>query len=398
MDGPDPFLRHPVAVAEPGTSGPAVRLGPSGPVRPGAGNGGLAAGQSQAYSLHRRVAGPRRLSAVLLGGLLRPASSGCSCRSVGPGVHTGRVTSTATPDAATTWRPRLPVDVRRTLAPLGRGRADPTHRVEADGALWRTTCTADGAATYRLEQRGLHEVDCAAWGPGAERVVAGLADLLGGRDDPAGFEPGHPLLAEVHARHPGLRVPRTGAVLESLVPAVLEQKVTGKQARAAFRVLVLRYGARAPGPAPYGMRVPPPAALWRKVPSWVWHRAGVDPKRARTICEASVVAPRLEEAVGMLPAEAERRLRAVPGVGVWTAAEVAQRALGDTDAVSVGDYHLSQLVGWALLGRPLDDDGMVELLERWRPHRYRVVRLIELSGAAKPKFGPRLTVQDHRAH
>ena len=96
--------------------------------------------------------------------------------------------------------------------------------------------------------------------------------------------------------------------------------------------------------------------------------------------------------------EAARRLTAVPGIGEWTYAEVAVRALGDTDAVSVGDFHLAGLVGWVLAGRPVDDDGMLELLERWRPMRAKAVRLVELSGVAKPRFGPRLTVQDHRAH
>ena len=298
----------------------------------------------------------------------------------------------------TVWRPPLPVDVRRTLASLRRGAADPCHRTEPDGSVWRTTRTAAGAATYRLTQRGSGEVHCTAWGDGAEHAVAGLADLLGGRDDPSGFDPGHPLLRDLHARHPGLRIPRTGRVFESLVPAVLEQKVTGKEARSSWRWLVQRYGEPAPGPAPRGMRVPPPAETWRRVPSWDWHRAGVDPKRARTVLAAAQVAPRLEEAAGMPSAEAERRLRAVPGIGVWTAAEVAQRALGDADAVSVGDFHLAQFVGWALVGRPLDDDGMVELLEPWRPHRYRAIRLLECSGIGKPRFGPRLTVQDHRAH
>ena len=298
----------------------------------------------------------------------------------------------------TVWRPQLPVDVRRTLAPLRRGAGDPTHRVAEDGALWRTTCTDDGPATLRLTQRGLHEVHCAAWGPGAERAVAGLPDLLGGRDLAEGFEPRHPLLADTARRHPGLRIPRTGRVVEALVPAVLEQKVTGREARDAFRRLVLRYGEPAPGPAPEGMRVPPSAEAWRHVPSWEWHRAGVDPKRSRTICLAMRCASRLEQAVGMAPEDAARRLSAVPGIGAWTVAEIAQRALGDSDALSVGDFHLSQAVGWALVGRPLDDDGMVELLEPWRPHRYRVVRLLELSPAAKPRFGPRLTIQDHRSH
>ena len=304
----------------------------------------------------------------------------------------------AVPEAQTVWRPQHPVDVRRTLAPLSRGRADPTHRLTDDGALWRTSVMVTGPVSYRLTSRGLHEVHCQAWGEGAAELVAGLPDLLGGRDAAEGFAPGHPLLAATAARVPGLRIPRTGRVVESLVPSILEQKVTGKEARAAFRWLVTRHGGPTPGPAPEGMRVPPTAQVWRHVPSWEWHRAGVDPKRSRTVCEAMRVAPRLEEAVGMDPADAERRLCAVPGVGPWTAAETAQRALGDTDALSVGDYHLSQLVGWALAGRPLDDAGMVELLEPWRPHRYRVVRLLECSGVGKPRFGPRLTVQDHRAH
>jgi 3-methyladenine DNA glycosylase/8-oxoguanine DNA glycosylase len=296
----------------------------------------------------------------------------------------------------TVWRPRLPVDVRRTLGPLRRGTGDPTHR-EIDGAVWRTTRTPAGAATYRITQSGPHEIACTAWGPGAESAIAGMADLLGGRDDPTGFEPGHPLLRDTLLRHPGIRIPRTGRVMESLVPAVLEQKVTGQEARSSWRWLLRRYGEPAPGPAPADMHVPPPAEVWRAIPSWDWHRAGVDPQRSRTVVTAARVASRLEEAVGMAPDEARRRLAAVPGIGVWTTAEVAQRALGDVDAVSVGDYHLSAFVGWALAGRPVDDDGMLEVLEPWRPQRYRAIRLLECSGFAKPRFGPRLTIQDHRA-
>ncbi len=284
--------------------------------------------------------------------------------------------------------------MRRTLSPLRRGRGDPTYRVADDGAVWRTVV----GATYRVLQRGPQEVLVEAWGPQAQEVVASAPDLLGGRDTADGFEPRHPLLAEAHARHPGLRVPRTGRVVEALVPSVIEQKVTGKEAFAAFRVLVRRFGSPAPGPAPEGMVAPPSAETWRRVPSWEWHRAGVDPKRSRTVCEAMRYAARLEEAVGMAPDDAARRLSALPGIGAWTVAEIAQRALGDTDALSVGDYHLAAYVGWSLFGRPVDDDEMVELLAPWRPHRYRVVRLLECSGVAKPRFGPRMTVQDHRAH
>ncbi len=295
----------------------------------------------------------------------------------------------------TVWRPSFPVDVARTLSPLSRGRYDPTHQVQA-GSLWRTTVTPGGAASYRLTQHGPREIACSAWGDGAEWVLASLPDLLGVRDAPEDFEARHPLLARTHAAHPGLRIPRTNRVFEALAPAILEQKVTGKQARSAFRRLVLQYGDEPPGPVPEGMRLPPAPEVWRRIPSWDWHRAGVDPQRSRTLIAASRLSPRLEEAATMAPAQALARLQAVPGVGEWTAAEVAVCALGDADALSVGDYHVAAFVGWALLGRPVDDAGMVELLEPWRPHRGRVIRLLELSGASKPKFGPRMTIQDHR--
>lgn len=302
----------------------------------------------------------------------------------------------APPDAITTWRPREPVDVTGTLAALRRGAGDPTHRVEP-GVVWRTSRAATGPVTLRLCLLPGGAVEAAAWGPGADEAVAGVPDLCGGRDDPTGFAPAHPVLRDSARRHPGLRVPRCGRVLEMLVPAILEQKVTGTEARRSWRYLVLRFGEPAPGPAPEGMRVVPRAGTWRLIPSWEWHRAGVDAKRTRTVIAAAAVAARLEETVDTSLEEARRRLRAVPGVGIWTAAEVMQRAHGDADAVSVGDFHLAALIGWALVGRPLDDDGMLEVLAAYAPHRYRAVRLVELSGVRKPRFGPRYSPQDMRA-
>lgn len=297
----------------------------------------------------------------------------------------------------TVWRPGRPVDVRRMLSPLQRGRRDPTHQVDADGSVWRTTIAPTGAATYRISTTAAGEIACQAWGPGAEWVLAGLPDLLGDRDSLDGFEPGLPVLERALTRNPWLRMPRTNRVMESLVPAVLEQKVTGKEATSAFQHLVRRFGTSAPGPAPEGMVVPPSPRAWRLVSSWEWHHAGVQPFQSRTIIAAATVASRLEECVDLPPDDALGRLRVVPGIGEWTAAEVAQRALGDADAISVGDFHLAAFVGWALVGRPIDDAEMVALLEPWRPHRQRVVRLLGLSGATKPRFGPRLTIADHRA-
>lgn len=304
----------------------------------------------------------------------------------------------ATADAATTWRPSYRIDLHATLGRLGRGAGDPTHRVTADGALWRTALMPSGPATYRLVQLAPDAVAAQAWGPGAAEAVDAVPDLLGARDAPEAFEPRLPALADAHRRHPGLRIPRTGRVLEALVPAILEQKILTVDAHAAWRRLLQRYGERAPGPAPAGMRVPPGPSAWRSIPSWGWHRAGVDGRQVRTVVEAAAVARRVEECAGMTPAEAAHRLCALPGVGPWTAAEVAQRALGDADAISVGDYHLAKEVGRTFTGRPFDDDEMLAFLAPWQPHRYRVVRLLDVGGLwRRERHGHRTPRRDHRA-
>ncbi|MCX5042947.1 DNA-3-methyladenine glycosylase 2 family protein [Aldersonia sp. NBC_00410] len=296
-------------------------------------------------------------------------------------------------------RTPLPVDLAATLAPLRRGRGDPCHRTTTDGATWRTSRMPTGPVTYRLRQCGRHEVHAQAWGRGAAEFLDELPVMLCLDERLDDFAPEHPKIVEAHRRHPDLRMLRTGRVFEALVPAILEQKVHGIAARASWRRLVGRFGEPAPGPAPESMRVPPSPETWRHVPSWEFHRANVDPRRARTIVTAARVAGRLEEGARLTPGEAQRRLRTVPGIGVWTAAEVAQRAFGDADALSVGDFHLASMVGWTLLGNPLDDDAMVEYLEPLRPHRYRAVRLLEVSGqVVLPKFGPRTPVTDHRQH
>jgi 3-methyladenine DNA glycosylase/8-oxoguanine DNA glycosylase len=185
-----------------------------------------------------------------------------------------------------------------------------------------------------------------------------------------------------------------------LIGAIFEQKVTGKEARRSWRELITARGNPAPGPAPEGMRVFPSPETWRRIPSWEWHTAGVGPQRSATVMRASAVAAGIERTLelGRGGPEVARKLMSVPGIGVWTAAETTQRAHGDPDSPSVGDYHLPAVVGWALIGKPVDDDGMLELLEPWAGHRQRVMRLIEVSGFRKPTFGPRITIQDHRGH
>ncbi|WP_022892343.1 DNA-3-methyladenine glycosylase family protein [Agromyces subbeticus] len=301
-------------------------------------------------------------------------------------------------DHALDWRPRHPTDLRQTLGSLRRGGGDPSFHVDAVGAVWRATPTAEGDATVRLTQPALDLLRCEAWGPGAGAAVAQAPDLLGERDDPSGFEPLLPLLDDAHRLNPGLRIPRTAQVFEALAATILEQKVITLQAHDSWRRLLTRFGSVAPGPTPRPMRVAPTPEAWRSIPSWEWHRAGVDPKRARTLQNAAGYAAKLEVASTMSPADAAARLTLMPGVGPWSVAEVAQRALGDADSLSVGDYHLSNYVGHALAGRDMTDDEMLVALEPWLGHRYRVVRLLGAAGVrGRPRRGPRMSFVDHRA-
>jgi 3-methyladenine DNA glycosylase/8-oxoguanine DNA glycosylase len=103
----------------------------------------------------------------------------------------------------------------------------------------------------------------------------------------------------------------------------------------------------------------------------------------------------LERTVGLPGDEVERRLCSLPGIGVWTAAEVRQRAHGDPDAVSFGDYHLAKDVGWAVRGSAFDDAELAEFLEPWRPHRGRAATLFLLAGPRPPRHGPRMAPRTH---
>jgi 3-methyladenine DNA glycosylase/8-oxoguanine DNA glycosylase len=262
-----------------------------------------------------------------------------------------------------------------------------------DGTIWRTSLMRTGPVTARISRSGVDTVDCEAWGAGAAEFTETLPALLGADDDASGFDPQEPTIAKARSRVPHLRLGRTGRVLEALVPAILEQRVYGKDARRAWRRLVTRYGAPAPGPAPAGMRVPPPADVWKRIPSWEFHLANVDPGRARTVVGCADRADALERLVQRTPEAARAAMMSLPGVGIWTAAETAQRAFGDADALSIGDYHVAKMVGWSLLGHPIDDEAMIELLAPLAPHRHRAVRLLEVSGlAVNPRFGPRMAI------
>ena len=297
------------------------------------------------------------------------------------------------------WRPSWPVSLGATLGGMQRGRSDPAYRRTPDRALWRTMRTPDGPATQRLSVAD-GVVSSTAWGPGAVWATEHLPRTLGVDDDVSTFDASlHPLVAEQWRRvGAGMRTPAVGVVLEVLVAAVLEQRVTGLEARRAWRWLLTSYGDPAPGPAPEGMRVFPAPDVVAAVPSWEWHRAGVDGSRSATVLRAVSYAGRLEQCVDLPNDVARARMQAIPGIGVWTSAEVAARSLGDADAVSYGDFHLAANVVHALTGETDGtDERLAELLEPWTGHRGRVARLVELTGRSRPARGPRYSPLDFRA-
>lgn len=291
------------------------------------------------------------------------------------------------------YRPAGPLDLAATLRPIRRGGRDPALRWTPEGA-WRATLTPLGPATERLQQSPDGSVLVEAWGPGAEWLLERVPKLLGSLDDDSDFRPEHPLLKELHSRHPGLRICRTESVWEAAMGTIVEQMIPTVEAAEIWRGILRSFGDEAPGPLP-GLRVPPPPELIGRTPYHAFHPLRLERGRAQTLKRAALSARRLQEAVEMPLPEARRRLSTLPGMGAWTAAEIALVALGDADAVPVGDYHWPHLVSWALAGEPRGSDArMLELLEPYRGHRGRVIRLLTMSGLRAPRHGPRRALRD----
>ncbi len=279
------------------------------------------------------------------------------------------------------------IDVVRTVRSLNEGGR---FRFARDG-IWWPTRTSDGPATVQIVAgvgAGRGTVDVRGWGPGSERALAAVPDLLGFHDT-ADFVPRQTSLREQHRRHPGLRIGRIASVVEPLLPIIVAQKVPGRDASRSWRRLVWALAEPAPGPA--DLTLPPdPVRLAR----WSYtdlHRFGIERKRAEPLLAACRAATHLERLATRSADQVMAGLRQIRGLGPWTATKVARVVVGDPDTVVVGDYGFPALVAWNLAGeRTADDARMLELLEPERPHRARAVQLIMAAGATPPRHGPRL--------
>ncbi|MBI5089547.1 MAG: DNA-3-methyladenine glycosylase 2 family protein [Actinobacteria bacterium] len=283
-----------------------------------------------------------------------------------------------------------PESLRATLAPLRNGGGDPTTLLGRT-ELWRATLTPDGPATVRLTW-GTGRLAVRAWGPGAD-WLAGRAEHMVGLHDPGHrFVDAHPAIMGAQRNHPDLRIGASGTLYHELLPTIIAQRITGGEAVRQWARLCWRLGEPAPGPEPR-LRLPPAPDRLAATPSWWFHPLGIERSRAETLRTVARHADRIWEWSRLAPAACATQLSLLRGVGEWTIGTVLASALGEPDAIAVGDYHLKNIVAHALTGQARGtDEQMVELLAPYRPHRGRVMRLLLLDGHRAPAFGPRQRV------
>jgi 3-methyladenine DNA glycosylase/8-oxoguanine DNA glycosylase len=287
---------------------------------------------------------------------------------------------------------RRPIDLALTCGPLTRGRRDPSNRLTTD-ELWRATNTPHGTATIhvRLDPRGAR-ARLRTWGDGAAWAMHHAPALIGLEDD-AEFGSDHPVVRAAIDATRGLRMGAARAVLDVALPTVIDQRVTAVEAKRTWFGLVRRFGEVAPGPMP--LLVPPAAAVIGALTDLDRRRHGLELRRGVAFTSVARHSDRLQRAADLDSATLQRMLLDLSGVGVWTAATVAQVVCGDADAVPIGDWHLPRIVGWALAGEArADDDLMLELLEPFRPHRGRVVRMLVAAGRGPDRIAPRAEIPD----
>lgn len=290
------------------------------------------------------------------------------------------------------------VDLGATLSPFRCGAGDPTTWIvrtgrgaESVGRFTRATYTPDGPATVHVRWAPGAGPDAESWGPGAHWLLDRVPAMLGALDAavPELEHDSHPVVADAARRGRALRLAASGSLYHELLPTVIEQRITSKEAKGQYAALCRALGEPAPGPFD-GLHLPPAPDTLARRPSWWFHPLGIERTRAEPLAQVARHAEKLWAWAELEPEEAGRRLRLLRGIGVWTTGVVLGRAMGDPDAVPVGDYHVKNIVANALAGEArATDERMLQLLEPYRGQRGRVVRLLKAAGHGAPRFGPR---------
>ena len=276
-----------------------------------------------------------------------------------------------------------------TIAQFRFGRYDPTTVLNTD-SLWRATWTPYGPATIHVHEPFGQRV-ANFYGPGATWLATSLNDFFGEYDNPPKIQPVHDVVAVLQKNFGALRLGRSNCPYHELLPAILGQRVTTREAAQQWGRLVRHHGEKAPGPHSSLLLPPSPEEL-AKIPYTTFHTYGVDRRRADTLRQAGRLGHFLLRNWdrNVVPSEHTHALTHVPGVGPWTAAVAGALAFGDPDALAVGDFHLKNTVAWALHKKPRgSDDEMIASLSAYAGQRHRIVRWIQMAGISAPARGPR---------
>jgi 3-methyladenine DNA glycosylase/8-oxoguanine DNA glycosylase len=268
-------------------------------------------------------------------------------------------------------------DLDESLRFLPMGGYDPTCR-RAERTLVKAGRTPAGPTALEL-RRTEEGVRARAFGPGGAWILERAFSFAGLEDDPSSFTPPPGRLRILARRGQGLHLPRSPFVFEALAGVILQQRIAWRDAARAHRRLVGALGEPAPGP--HGLRLPLSPRQWLALSGEDLRRAGIDGQRARALRAAARQARTIDSVYSRPFAEARALLAGIPGCGPWTVEMTLGFVLGDADAAIVGDLHLPRLVAWALVGEAKADDArMLALLEPFRPHRFRLVRLLYAAG------------------
>lgn len=282
-----------------------------------------------------------------------------------------------------------------TLGTLAFLHGDPTIRLQR-GRFERATVTPDGigaiAITWDADASDAH---AETFGDGADWLLARAPQLLGCHDDVAAFDPTTQPLRDLWRRHRGDRIATTSTLWHDLAWFIVQQRVSRTDAAEQWRRLVDDLGAPAPGIP--SLTAPPEPTTVARLGYHHFHRYGIERRRADNLIRAAHAAVRLQTRVDDGIAAVTPALRSVRGIGPWTMSCLATQTWGERDTVIVGDHGIPSLVAWVLAReRRADDDRLVELLEPYRPHRYRVIRLAFASGMRPPRRQHRARRNDIR--
>ena len=273
---------------------------------------------------------------------------------------------------------RPPYDVREMLQFLQqRGIAGVEQIDQSTHTVARTLRLDDDtrgwiACRFEPEQHRVQVRVAESLAPQLPRVIARVRAWLDLDADPAAI---HAVLGADFPALAGLRVPGTLDGFELAVRAVVGQQVTVAAARTLTTRLVERFGTPLATPIDGLTRLfPTPATLAAATGDELGQLGVVRQRRAAIHALAQAVSSgHISLHAGADVAATMDALKALPGIGAWTADYIALRALRWPDAFPSGDVALQKALspdGQRLTARAAESRA-----ERWRPWRaYAVIR------------------------